>query len=39
VFGSYPLNDVNRALDMLASVLPIRLQRTLPWWISLEPRA
>ncbi|WAI81610.1 MULTISPECIES: FecR family protein [Achromobacter] len=39
VFGSYPLNDVDRALDMLASVLPIRLQRTLPWWISLEPRA
>lgn len=38
VFGSYPLNDVERALTMLASVLPIRLRRTLPWWISIEAR-
>lgn len=38
VFGSYPINDADRALDMLASVLPIRVHRTLPWWISVEPR-
>jgi transmembrane sensor len=38
VFGSYPLNDVDRALDMLASVLPIRLNRPLPWWVSIAPR-
>ncbi|MGV2905182.1 FecR domain-containing protein [Achromobacter sp. MYb9] len=38
VFGSYPLDDANRALDMLASVLPIRLSRALPWWVSIEPR-
>lgn len=38
VFGSYPINDAGRALDMLASVLPIRVRRTLPWWISIEPR-
>lgn len=38
VFGSYPLNDAGRALDMLSSVLPIRVRRTLPWWISVEPR-
>jgi transmembrane sensor len=38
VFGSYPINDADRALDMLSSVLPIRVQRTLPWWISVEPR-
>ena len=39
VFGSYPLHDADRALDMLASVLPIRVRRTLPWWISVEPQA
>jgi len=39
VFGSYPLQDTGRALDMLASVLPVRVRRTLPWWISIEPRA
>lgn len=39
VFGSYPINDAERALEMLASVLPIRMRRTLPWWISIEPRA
>ncbi|NMK45421.1 FecR family protein [Achromobacter sp. Bel] len=38
VFGSYPLNDTDRALDMLASVLPIRLSRPLPWWVSIELR-
>lgn len=36
VFGSYPLHDVDRALDMLASVLPIRVRRTLPWWTSVD---
>jgi transmembrane sensor len=38
VVGAYPLNNPDLALDMLASALPIRLQRTLPWWVSLEPR-
>lgn len=37
VFGSYPLNDPDRALNMLASVLPIRIRHTLPWWVSVEP--
>lgn len=39
VFGSYPIQDTDRALDMLASVLPVRVSRPLPWWISIEPRA
>lgn len=38
VVGAYPLNNPDQALDMLASALPIRIQRTLPWWVSLEPR-
>lgn len=39
VFGSYPIHETDRALDMLASVLPVRVRRPLPWWISIEPRA
>lgn len=37
VVGAFPLNHPDQALDMLASALPIRVQRTLPWWVSLEP--
>lgn len=36
VFGSYPLNDAGRALDMLASVMPIRIRRPLSWWTSIS---
>lgn len=38
VVGAFPLKNPDQALDMLASALPIRVQRTLPWWVSLEPR-
>ncbi|WP_202987606.1 FecR domain-containing protein [Cellvibrio polysaccharolyticus] len=39
VFGSFPLDDPNAALDLLAYALPVRIQRTLPWWTSLEVAA
>lgn len=38
VFGSFPLQNSDQALAMLESVLPIRIQHTLPWWVSIEPR-
>ena len=38
VIGSYPATDPDRALAMLEGVLPIRIQRTLPWWVSIQPR-
>lgn len=38
VFGSFPLRDTDDTLTMLASALPIRIQRTLPWWVSIEAR-
>ncbi|MCY1283357.1 Protein FecR [compost metagenome] len=38
VMGAYPLHDSEQTLAMLESALPIRIQRTLPWWISIEPR-
>lgn len=38
VFGGYPVDDPERTLAMLESVLPIRVHRRLPWWVSIEPR-
>ncbi|MFN3986390.1 MAG: FecR domain-containing protein [Rhodocyclaceae bacterium] len=38
VFGSYPANDPEQALAMLETVMPIRVRRPLPWWISVEAR-
>ncbi|WP_028240489.1 DUF4880 domain-containing protein [Stutzerimonas azotifigens] len=39
VVGAYPLADTDRVLDILAGTLPIRVNRRLPWWVSLEPAA
>ena len=39
VFGSYPAYDPERTLAMLASVMPIRVQRRMSWWISIGPDA
>ena len=38
VYGNFPANDPDRALRMLASALPIRIEQPLPWWISVEAR-
>ncbi|MBB3103846.1 FecR domain-containing protein [Azomonas macrocytogenes] len=38
VMGTYPLHDTEQILSMLESALPIRIQRTLPWWTSIEAR-
>ena len=38
VVGRYPANDLERTLAMVARDLPIRIQRTLPWWVTLAPR-
>lgn len=37
VVGAYPLADPERILEALASTLPLRINRRLPWWVSLEP--
>ena len=36
--GTYPLLDTDRALAMLERALPIRVVRTLPWWVAVEAR-
>jgi len=38
IFGSYPLHDTRLALSMLESVIPVHVQRPLPWWTSIVPR-
>ncbi|TDF86189.1 FecR domain-containing protein [Pseudomonas sp. H9] len=38
VVGTYPLLDTDRALAMLERALPIRVVRTLPWWVAVEAR-
>lgn len=36
--GVYPLDDTDRILAALEASLPVRVQRTLPWWVSIEAR-
>lgn len=38
VMGVFPVDDPDLALSMLEQSLPIRVRRTLPWWITVEPR-
>jgi transmembrane sensor len=37
VFGTFPLNDVEGTLELLAEAAQLRVRRTLPWWVTLEP--
>lgn len=37
VVGAYPLADTERVLDVLANTLGLRVNRRMPWWVSLEP--
>ncbi|WP_423454629.1 FecR domain-containing protein [Ottowia sp. VDI28] len=36
VYGSFPLDDTDRALAMLVAVLPIQVRSPLPWWSTIE---
>lgn len=38
VMGVYPATDTDRALAMLESTLPIRVKRSMSWWVTLEAR-
>lgn len=38
VVGSYSITDPDRTLATLETVLPIRVKRILPWWVTIEPR-
>lgn len=38
VLGGYPLHDRDKVLSMLQEVLPIRVKRTMPWWITITAK-
>lgn len=38
VMGVYPIDNPDRTLAMLEEILPIRVKRTLPWWVTIEAR-
>lgn len=38
VFGNFPIDDIDRVLGMLATALPIRIERPMPWWTHIEAR-
>ena len=38
VMGVFPAHDPERALAMLERNLPVRVQRTLPWWTTIVAR-
>jgi transmembrane sensor len=37
VVGAFPLAHSDRILDALEGTLPVRIRRTLPWWVTVEP--
>ncbi len=38
VMGSFPLMDSDHALHLLQAALPIRVDRLMPWWVTVGPR-
>jgi ferric-dicitrate binding protein FerR (iron transport regulator) len=39
VMGSFPLRDTDQALRLLEAALPVRVIKTLDWWVSVGPKA
>jgi len=39
VMGSFPLKDTDQALRLLEAALPIRIDKTFNWWVSVGPKA
>jgi transmembrane sensor len=38
VMGSFPLMDSDHALHLLQAALPVRVDRLMPWWVTVGPR-
>jgi len=36
--GAYPLDDQDAILAMLEASLPVRVRRSMPWWVTIAPR-
>jgi transmembrane sensor len=39
VMGSFPLKDTDQALRLLEAALPIRVEKTMDWWVNVAPKA
>ena len=38
VSGSFPLTNTDLALASLQPVLPVKIERHTPWWVTVSPR-
>ncbi|PRA33049.1 FecR domain-containing protein [Pseudomonas poae] len=38
VMGSFPLMDSDHALHLLQAALPVRVERLMPWWVTVRPQ-
>lgn len=38
IMGSFPINDTDKILAMLSNSLSIKVDKILPWWVTLEPK-
>lgn len=36
VFGTFPLNDIDKSLELVAYAARLRIRRPLPWWATLK---
>ncbi|WP_432239716.1 FecR domain-containing protein [Herbaspirillum robiniae] len=36
VFGTFPLGDIDKSLELVAYAARVRIRRPLPWWATLE---
>ena len=38
IMGTFPLDDTDKILAMVANSLPVEVNSITPWWVSIEPR-
>lgn len=36
LLGAYPLDDLERTLNMVETTLPVKVRQVMPWWIKIE---
>lgn len=36
LLGAFPLNDLERTLNMVETTLPVKVRRVMPWWIKIK---
>ncbi|NYS62584.1 FecR domain-containing protein [Vreelandella salicampi] len=36
LLGAFPLDDLERTLNMVETTLPVKVRRVMPWWLKIE---